>query len=128
MQRVAQARLSHTHRLVLFEHTRFIGLKEAIKNTGAVAVTGGFVSLSPGRAGKRPRGGKAKCMHQRINNLSTSNLHHLHPTYQQPAPQGTSTGLTDKQIAQFKQLGALHESGILTDAEFGAAKQKILGI
>ena len=30
--------------LVLFEHTWAIGLKEAIKHAGAVAVTGGFVS------------------------------------------------------------------------------------
>ncbi len=29
--------------LLLFEHTWAIGLKEAIKNAGAVAVTGGFV-------------------------------------------------------------------------------------
>ena len=50
------------------------------------------------------------------------------PVYQQPAPQATPTGLTNEQIAQLKQLGALHESGVLTDAEFGAAKQKILGI
>jgi len=41
---------------------------------------------------------------------------------------GATTGLTDEQIAQLKQLGALHESGVLSDAEFGAAKQKILGI
>ena len=50
------------------------------------------------------------------------------PTYQQPAPQAAPTGLTNDHIAQLKQLGALHESGVLTDAEFGAAKQKILGI
>ena len=30
--------------LLLFEHSWAIGLKEAIKNAGAVAVTGGFVS------------------------------------------------------------------------------------
>ena len=30
--------------LLLFEHTWTIGLKEAIKHAGAVAVTGGFVS------------------------------------------------------------------------------------
>jgi uncharacterized protein DUF6325 len=30
--------------LLLFEHTWAIGLKEAIKNAGAVAITGGFVS------------------------------------------------------------------------------------
>src|SRR6266566_1647234 len=42
-----------------------------------------------------------------------------------PAPSG---GLTDDGISQLKQLGQLHESGVLTDAEFEAAKQKILGI
>jgi hypothetical protein len=57
------------------------------------------------------------------------------PVYQQPAPPPLqaaapepSGGLTDEGIAQLKQLGALHESGVLTDAEFEAAKQKILGI
>jgi hypothetical protein len=50
------------------------------------------------------------------------------PVYQQPAPPAAPAGLTNDQIAQLKQLGALHESGILTDEEFGAAKQKILGI
>jgi hypothetical protein len=50
------------------------------------------------------------------------------PAYQQPAPPATPTGLTNEGFAQLKQLGALHESGVLTDAEFEAAKQKILGI
>ena len=50
------------------------------------------------------------------------------PVYQQPPPPAAPTGVTNDQIAQLKQLGALHESGVLTDAEFGAAKQKILGI
>ncbi len=30
-------------------------------------------------------------------------------------------------IAALKELGALHESGVLTDAEFKAAKSKLLG-
>ena len=56
------------------------------------------------------------------------------PVPQQPAPPPPQaaapapTGLTDESIAQLKQLGQLHESGILTDAEFEASKQKILGI
>lgn len=50
------------------------------------------------------------------------------PTYQQPAAPAAPTGLTNENFAQLKQLGALHESGVLTDAEFEAAKQKILGI
>jgi len=48
-----------------------------------------------------------------------------------PPPQATApaqpTGLTNEGIAQLKQLGKLHESGVLTDDEFEAAKQKILG-
>jgi hypothetical protein len=39
-----------------------------------------------------------------------------------PAP----TGMTNEKIDQLKQLGQLHESGILTDAEFETQKQKIL--
>jgi len=30
-------------------------------------------------------------------------------------------------LAQLKQLGELHQSGVLTDAEFEAAKAKLLG-
>jgi len=58
------------------------------------------------------------------------------PVYQQPAyappPQAAapapSTGLSADDISQLKHLGHLHESGVLTDAEFEAAKAKILGI
>jgi Short C-terminal domain len=50
------------------------------------------------------------------------------PVYQQPAPPppAPSGGMTTEKIEQLKQLGQLHESGILTDAEFDTAKQKIL--
>ena len=52
--------------------------------------------------------------------------------YQQPAPPppqaaAPSSGFSSDDMAQLKQLGQLHESGVLTDAEFEAAKQKILG-
>jgi hemolysin activation/secretion protein len=60
------------------------------------------------------------------------------PVYQQapppayaPPPQAApapSTGLSPDDINQLQQLGKLHESGVLTDAEFEAAKAKILGI
>ncbi len=30
-------------------------------------------------------------------------------------------------LAELKELGQLHESGVLTDAEFAAAKAKVLG-
>ena len=42
-----------------------------------------------------------------------------------PAPAAASPDMGDK-LAQLKQLGELHESGVLTDAEFGAQKAQIL--
>lgn len=55
------------------------------------------------------------------------------PAYQQPptppeaaAPEPSSSPGPDT-LAQLKQLGELHGSGVLTDAEFEAAKKKILG-
>ncbi len=55
------------------------------------------------------------------------------PVYQQPpapsevaAPAPSSSSEPDT-YERLKQLGELHESGVLTDAEFDAAKTKILG-
>lgn len=55
------------------------------------------------------------------------------PAYQQPpaqpeavAPEPSSSPGPDM-LEQLKQLGELHGSGVLTDAEFEAAKKKILG-
>ncbi len=66
----------------------------------------------------------------RISKLhSSSHLphHRCISSRQQAAAPAPSGGLTDDDLAQLKQLGQLHESGVLTDAEFEAAKQKILG-
>ena len=41
------------------------------------------------------------------------------------APASASPDIGDK-LAQLKQLGELRESGVLTDAEFGAQKAQIL--
>ena len=46
------------------------------------------------------------------------------PQYAEPAP---APPAQDDPIEQLKQLGALHEQGILTDEEFAAQKAKILG-
>ena len=37
-------------------------------------------------------------------------------------------GAEDDQTAQLQKLAALHTQGVLTDAEFAAAKAKVLGI
>jgi Short C-terminal domain len=46
------------------------------------------------------------------------------PTYAAPPP---AAAPAPDPIEQLKQLGALHEQGILTDEEFSAQKAKILG-
>jgi hypothetical protein len=43
------------------------------------------------------------------------------------APAPAAGGMTDDAILQLKDLAALHEQGVLTDEEFTAQKQKILG-
>ena len=48
------------------------------------------------------------------------------PAYQEPPPPPPAPAAEDP-IEQLKQLGALHEQGILTDEEFAAQKAKILG-
>jgi hypothetical protein len=46
----------------------------------------------------------------------------------QPAPAAPAAGGgMDDKIEQLKQLGELHQQGILTDEEFAAQKAKILG-
>jgi len=46
-----------------------------------------------------------------------------------PAPAAPTGGaLSADAMAQLKQLGELHEQGVLSDTEFTAAKDKILGI
>ena len=45
--------------------------------------------------------------------------------YQEPAPAPAAAPADP--IAQLKELGELHQSGVLTDEEFAAQKAKILG-
>ena len=47
--------------------------------------------------------------------------------YEEPAPQAAAPQAAADPIAQLKELGELHESGVLTDEEFAAQKAKILG-
>jgi len=47
--------------------------------------------------------------------------------YQEAPPQAPAAAAPADPIAQLKELGSLHEQGILTDEEFAAQKAKILG-
>jgi hypothetical protein len=51
-------------------------------------------------------------------------------TYAAPAPAAAAPaagGMAPDAIEQLKQLGALHEQGVLTDEEFSAQKARVLG-
>jgi hypothetical protein len=43
-----------------------------------------------------------------------------------PAAAPAAGGLTEEKIQQLKEIAALHDSGVLTDAEFEVQKQKLL--
>lgn len=47
---------------------------------------------------------------------------------QQMAAQAPAPVREEDSIAKLKELGGLHESGVLTDEEFAAAKAKVLNI
>jgi hypothetical protein len=52
------------------------------------------------------------------------------PPYQEqspPAPRAPTGGVSPDPIERLKELGELHERGILTDEEFAAQKAKLLG-
>jgi len=46
---------------------------------------------------------------------------------QQAAPPPPAGGMTDDTIEQLRQLGELRDQGVLTEEEFAAQKQKLLG-
>ena len=45
----------------------------------------------------------------------------------EPEPPAATGGMTSEAIAELKQLGQLHDQGVLTDEEFAAQKAKLLG-
>jgi membrane protease subunit (stomatin/prohibitin family) len=47
---------------------------------------------------------------------------------QQMAAQAPAPAREEDSIAKLKELGGLHQSGVLTDEEFAAAKAKVLNI
>ena len=48
------------------------------------------------------------------------------PAYAAPAPPAAAPDM-DTKLAQLGQLGALHEQGVLSEAEFEVQKSRILG-
>jgi membrane protease subunit (stomatin/prohibitin family) len=61
---------------------------------------------------------------QRLSDLEAQQQQQAPPPAQAPPAAAPASSAT---IDQLKQLSDLHEQGVLTDAEFSAAKAKLLG-
>ncbi|MET0692847.1 MAG: SHOCT domain-containing protein [Propionibacteriaceae bacterium] len=105
------------------------GLLRGIARTAVVAGTATAVS---GRVQRRQQGRWA-AQEQQAAAQAQQAYAQQQPVYAQdepayaPAPASTSKAeATDNRLAQLKELGALREAGVLTDAEFEAQKRRIL--
>ena len=76
-------------------------------------------------AGKKVQEGREDDAYRdaRIDQLEAQQMQQQAP----PAAAPAAGGMSDDTIEQLKQLGQLHEQGVLTDEEFAAQKQKLLG-
>ena len=99
------------------------GLMRGIARTAVVAGTATAVS---GRVSRRQQGRWAQQEQAQQEQTAPAQQQAAAPPAEAPpaAPQGSDM---DSKLAQLKDLGALKEQGVLSDAEFEAQKAKILG-
>lgn len=98
------------------------------------AVIAGTASATVG-ASQRRQAEKAQASHEQQQFAAQQQQEQIQAAaqqaaaqYAQPAVAGSQdAGVDNSLLAQLQQLGAMHSSGVLTDAEFAAAKAKILG-
>jgi hypothetical protein len=75
--------------------------------------------------------GTATAVSNRVSRRQTQRWAEQDATAAPPAPaappQAAAGGIAPNTVEQLKQLGQLHEQGVLTDEEFAAQKAKVLG-
>lgn len=86
------------------------------------AVVGGGAALY--HAGKK---GQANADHEAAQDAAIEQTAYQEQAAPPPAPAPAAGGMSPGAIDELKQLGQLHEQGVLTDEEFAAQKAKILG-
>ena len=99
-----------------------------IRGVARTAVIAGTATAVSNRVSRRQAGRWADQEQQQYEHdyYQQQQAYPQQPVYAQPAAASPSTDTTS-QLAQLKQLGELKDQGVLTDAEFEAQKQKILG-
>jgi len=97
------------------------GLIRGVARTAAIAGTATAVS---NRVSRRQAGRWA----QQEQQQAPPPQQYAEPPQQQyaPPPPPPAGGDMDDKLAQLKELGALKEAGVLTDAEFAVQKDRIL--
>ena len=95
-----------------------------IRGVARPAVVAGTATAVTGRVQRRQQGRWAA---QEQQQQAQYQQQYEEPQYAQPAPPPAAAPVdTDSKIDQLKELGALRDSGVLTEAEFAVEKNKIL--
>ena len=95
--------------------------RRPLLRAAAVGGTAYAVGRSRGRASEQQASAEDE-QDQRISDLEQQQPPPPAPAQQEPAAPAASPMLD-----QLNQLAALHQQGVLTDAEFSSAKAKLLG-
>ena len=95
------------------------GLIRGVARTAAIAGTATAVS---NRVSRRQAGRWA----QQEQQQAPPPQQYAEPPQQYAPPPPAAGGDMDDKLAQLKELGALKEAGVLTDAEFAVQKDRIL--
>ncbi len=98
------------------------GLLRGVARTAAIAGTA--TAVSNGVSRRQYGRWEQKAQQQQQSQQQQPQQQYAQPA---PVPAAPATPSMDDKIEQLKQLGALHEQGILTDEEFAAQKTKLLG-
>ena len=96
------------------------GLIRGVARTAAIAGTATAVS---NRVSRRQAGRWAQ---QEQQQQAPPPQQYAEPPQQYAPPPPAAGGDMDDKLAQLKELGALKEAGVLTDAEFAVQKDRIL--
>jgi MFS superfamily sulfate permease-like transporter len=95
------------------------------RGVARTAVVAGTATAVSNRVSRRQAGRWAAQEQQTAAHAAPAYAPPPPPAYAEPAPAEPADTMDDK-IAQLKELGALRDAGVLSDAEFEAQKGKIL--
>lgn len=91
----------------------------------AAAVGGGAYMVGKSRARRQDEQAQMQAdQDQRIGDLEQQQSYQQPPPQQAPPP-AAAPSQSSAMLDQLNQLAALHQQGVLTDEEFGAAKAKL---